>query len=100
MWIKLDNGCENPLKIVRSTSDVRLCYYYIITIISGISVKKLECCIKSIFRILDKILWPHLGAGRLSIADTITELTIVQKLRFLFNIFSHIAVVTGSLALL
>lgn len=53
-------------------------------------MKKLECCAKSIFRILDKILWPYLGAGRLSLAETITKLTIVQKLRFLFYIFfSH-----------
>lgn len=64
------------------------------------SVKRLECYSKSIFRILDKILWPYLRRGRLFLTEIIETDHYAEAPFYLLNFFFYIAVRKGRLGLL
>ena len=83
--IKLDNVCENPLKIASSASDGRLlffCYHYVLNACEEASM---------LFQIdiqnISKILWPHLRRGRLSLTETNETNHCAEAPFYLLNFF-------------
>lgn len=75
---------ENLLKVVRSTSDVRRYYNYVISVALWVSVKKLEHYQVDIQEFTQTAIWSHLGTKRYCLKQKPYKTHYTQKPWFIY----------------